>query len=251
MTLTEEETTEALVGRFQQLRTPEVQAELVHRHLKLVKQIARSYRDRGGELEDLMQVGAIGLLHAIERFEPRVGRNFEAYAGTLISGEIMHFLRDHSYLVRPPRELVELRSTVRAAASKFSQATERAPTVGELADATGLPLRKVEEVLALETTTHPVSLDEEGDDDGAGRQRHQLVDAKYRSFQLATEDRIMLTQAMTCLRQVSREVIEFSFYQDLNQTEIAKKLGISQMQVSRRLRAATQELWKILNSRLF
>lgn len=251
MTLTEEETTEELVICFQQRRTPELQAELVHRHLKLIKQIARSYRDRGGELDDLVQVGAIGLLHAIERFEPRVGRNFEAYAGTLISGEIMHFLRDHSYLVRPPRELVELRSAVKAAASKLSQAAERAPTVDELANATGLPPKKIEEVLALETTTHPVSLDEEGDDDREGRPRYQLVDSKYRSFQLATEDRIMLAQAMACLRQVSREVIEFSFYHDLNQTEIANKLGISQMQVSRRLRAATQELWKILNSRLF
>lgn len=251
MTLTAEETTEMLVLRFQQHRTPELQEELVQRHLKLVGQIARSYRDRGGELEDLMQVGSIGLLHAIERFSPRLGRNFEAYAGTLISGEIMHFLRDHSFLVRPPRELVELRSTVRAATAKLSQATERAPTLDELATATGLPPGKVAEVLELETTTRMLSLDDEGDDEGEGRSRYQLVDSKYRSFQLATEDRIMLAQAMARLKHVSREVIEFTFYQDLTQTEIAKKLGISQMQVSRRLRSATEELWKILNSRLF
>ncbi|MNT94488.1 RNA polymerase sigma-F factor [compost metagenome] len=77
------------------------------------------------------------------------------------------------------------------------------------------------------------------------------MDNRYRSFQLAAEDRMMLATAIGKLRHVSREVIEFAFYQDLTQTEIAQRLGISQMQVSRRLKTATQELWKTLNTKLW
>ena len=251
MTLTVEEPSEDLVLRFQSESQPDLLDELIRRHLKLVKQIARSYRDRGCELEDLEQVGSIGLMHAVQRFEPSVGRNFEAYAGRLITGEILHFLRDQAQLVRPPRELVELRSTVQAAITKLTQDSERDPTVDELASATGITRQKVMEVLALEANRYAVSLDEETDDGGENRPRYQLIDSKYRSFQLATEDRIMLAQAMARLKHASREVIEFTFYQDLTQTEIAHKLGISQMQVSRRLKSATQELWKILHSRLW
>jgi RNA polymerase sigma-B factor len=246
------ETTE-LIARYQADHDPRLRDELVRRHLRLVKQVARSYGDRCRDgVDDLVQVGSIGLLNALDRFDPHVGRNFEAYAGTLIAGEIKHYIRDSVHLVRPPRELVELRSTVRAATSRLSQENDRTPTVAELASETGLDASKVEEVLALDTTTHTVSLDDEGDDDGEGlRPKVQLVDNKYRSFQLATEDRIMLAQAMGRMRSVSREVIEFAFYQDLTQTEIAQRLGISQMQVSRRLKAATQELWKALNTRLW
>lgn len=245
--------TSDLIARYQADRDPRLRDELVRRHLKLVRQVARSYGDRCRDgVDDLVQVGSIGLLNALDRFDPLVGRNFEAYAGTLIAGEIKHYLRDSIHLVRPPRELVELRSTVRAATSRLTQDSERNPTIAELATETGLAPQKVEEVLALDTHAYPVSLDDEGEDDGEGaRPRYQLIDNKYRSFQLATEDRIMLQQAMGRLREVSREVIDFAFYQDLTQTEIAQRLGISQMQVSRRLKTATQELWKTLNTRLW
>lgn len=241
-----------LIARFRAERDPGLREEIVRRYLKLVRQIARSYEARSADsLDDLIQVGSIGLLNAIDRFDPSVGRNFEAYAGTLVTGEIKHYLRDSIHLVRPPRELVELRSTVRAATSKLSQSVERTPTVDELALETGLPAKKVEEVLALDQA-QVVSLDDERDDDGeTPRARYHLIDGKYRSFQLAAEDRIMLMQAMGRLKDVSREVIEFAFYQDLTQTEIAQRLGISQMQVSRRIKAATQELWKLLNSKLW
>lgn len=244
--------TPELVAKFQRDRDPKVRDELVRRHLKLVHQIARTHRDRAADsTDDLIQVGAIGLLHAIERFDPGFGKSFEAYAGTLIAGEMKHYLRDSTHLVRPPRELVELRPTVRAATSRLSQVVERAPTLEELSIETGIPAKKLEEVLDLDTRGRVVSLDSDPDDDDSSHRSYQLVDNKYRSFQLAAEDQIMLAQAMARLKAVSREVIDFTFYQDLTQTEIAHKLGISQMQVSRRLRAATQELWKVLHSRLW
>jgi RNA polymerase sigma-B factor len=224
---------------------------LVRRSLHLVRPIAQHFSHNRTDLyEDLLQVGSIGLLHAIERFDPSHGKSFEAYANTLIAGEMRHYLRDHVPLVRPPRELVELRSRVLQAQALLGQITEGPVTPAAIAKLTDIPLTKVEEVLALEENFATMSLDLETECEG-GAVRYQLVDSRYVSFELAAEDRMMLDAALGCMRTVSREVIEFTFYDDLTQTEIAKKLGISQMQVSRRLRAATGELWKTLNAKLF
>lgn len=245
------EAIEFQIARYQTSRDIKLRDRIVRQSLKLVRQIAHGFRDRvQGGVEDLEQVGAIGLLNAIERFDPALGRPFEPYAGTLITGEMRHYLRDHGHVVRPPRDLFELRAKVYTALSRLEQELGRDPTAQELADSLELEVSKVLEVLALEAGTRPLSLDFLEDDD-EGRSRTQLVDNRYRSFQLAAEDRMMLTAAIGKLRHVSREVIEFAFYQDLTQTEIAQRLGISQMQVSRRLKTATQELWKTLNTKLW
>ena len=224
---------------------------LVRRYMPLVRPIAQHFTHSRPDLyDDLLQVGAIGLLRAIDRFDPAVGRSFEAYANTLIAGEMRHYLRDHVPLVRPPRELVELRNRVLAAQAALAQEAEGPVPAWAIAQAADLPVHKVEEVLALEENFAPASLDQEMDTE-TGTYRYQLIDNRYSSFQLAAEDRMMMDAALGRLRAVSREVIEFAFYDDLTQTEIAKKLGISQMQVSRRLRAATGELWKVLNTKLF
>ncbi|MDB5099561.1 MAG: polymerase subunit sigma [Cyanobacteria bacterium RYN_339] len=228
--------------------TAEKQAKEVQvkQHLHLVRPIAQHFAaTRPDQVDDLTQVGAIGLLRAIERFDPSLGKPFEPYANTLIAGEIRHYLRDAVPLVRPPRELVELRGRVMAARNALGE-NVTAAAIAELAD---LPLIKVEEVLSLEENYHPASLDQELEAEG-GTIRYQLVDNRYSSFQLATEDAIMLATGLARLRTVSREVIEFAFYDDLTQTEIAKMLGISQMQVSRRLKTAVGELWKALNTKV-
>ncbi|MNK59342.1 RNA polymerase sigma factor SigF [compost metagenome] len=245
------EAIEGQIACYQASRDAKLRDRIVRQSLWQVRHIARSFRERvPGGLDDLEQVGAIGLLNAIERFEPTLGRSFEPYAGSLITGEMRHYLRDHGQLVRPPRELFELRARVFTAHARLEQELGRDPTTEELAHALKLDVPKVLEVLALETGTRPLSLDMLNDDE-EGRGRPQLVDTRYRSFQLAAEDRMMLAAALGKLRHVSREVIEFAFYQDLTQTEIAQRLGISQMQVSRRLSTATKELWKILNTKLW
>ncbi|MEB3329601.1 MAG: sigma-70 family RNA polymerase sigma factor [Candidatus Sericytochromatia bacterium] len=226
-------------------------AERYQAHAHLVVPIARHLAARQPHLtEDLAQVGAIGLLRAIERYDPARGRAFEPYASACIAGEIRHYLRDQAPLVRPPRELVELRSRVMQAHQALLQAGEPSPTVEAIACQAGLAPDKVADVLRLETLGAPASLDAELEQDGGGTGRYQLIDNRYASFQLATDDRLMVEAALSRLRAVSREVIEFAFYEDLSQTEIARKLGISQMQVSRRLRTAKDELWKVLNMRL-
>ncbi len=251
MKIIEELEFSALMAASRDEGSTSAKGALVKRYIHLVRPIAQHFAHSRPDLcDDLLQVGAIGLLRAIDRFDASLGKPFEAYANTLIAGEMRHYLRDHVPLVRPPRELVELRSRVLQAQSALSHDAEGPVAAEAIAAATDLPLLKVQEVLALEENFAPASLDQEMDTE-TGSWRYQLIDNRYSSFQLAAEDRIMLDAALGRLRAVSREVIEFAFYDDLTQTEIAKKLGISQMQVSRRLRAATSELWKALNTKLF
>lgn len=217
---------------------------MVERHMPLVRRLARNYHQRSGvEFDDLVQVASVGLLRAIRRFDPTMGCAFEAYASSIISGEILHYMRDSVPLVRPPRELVELRSRVKTAAARLKQELQREPSCEEIAVETELCPLKIADILAMERTTKPLYLDAEYDmDDDSAPMRLQLTDHKYGAFQNQTEDRIMLSQAIAKLKSSSREVIDFFFFQDLSQQEIGRRLGISQTQVSRRVRHALREL---------
>lgn len=249
--------TSALLAEYRLLGDARAREALVRSHMPLVRRVAHALARRGQgvtlpgiDAEDLCQVGAIGLMHAIDRFDVAAGANFEAYAAALVAGEIRHYLRDCAPLVKPPRELVELRGRVHRAAQEVRQREGREGTVAELAQIAELQVEKVTDVLAMDIAGPPVSLDQD-DPEETECWLYQLIDNRYRSFQLAAEDRIMLAQGLSTLRSVSREVLEFAFYQDLTQIEIATRLGISQMQVSRRIKGALGELWKVLNSRLF
>lgn len=221
--------------------------EAFHQHAHLIRPIARQVGARWpDQIDDLTQVGAIGLLRAIDRRDPEQAEHFKHYAAALIAGEMKHYLRDLAPLVRPPREILELRSRVLRSQQALEQATGAAVSAEAVAAHSQLPLEKVIACLALDAHSTPASLDQENERDG-----YQLIDNRYTSFQLATEDRLLLEAALGRLRAASREVIEFAFYEDLTQTEIAKILGISQMQVSRRLRKGIGELWAVLNTRLF
>jgi RNA polymerase sigma-B factor len=221
--------------------------ETFRQHVHLIRPIARQLGAQWPEhLDDLTQVGAIGLLRAIERRDPEQAANFRQYAAALIAGEMRHYLRDLAPLVRPPRDIVELRGRVLRSRQALEQNHGEAATAEAIAEHSEVPVDKVLACLAWEAKGPPASLDQDEEKTG-----YQLIDNRYSSFQLATEDRLLVEAALGRLRAASREVIEFAFYEDLTQTEIAKKLNISQMQVSRRLRTALGELWKVLNARLF
>ena len=237
-----------LFGRTRDIKTRNA---LVEAYVPLVRLILASQIRRYPSHEnDLMQVGHIGLVLAVERFQPGRGHSFRAYASTLVTGEVLHFLRDRLHAVRMPRDLADLRGSIRSAETRLEQ-TGTLVDVTTLARETGLSEAKIEDFLSADRAMRFVSLDETLDDDEGLRPRYQLVDTRYRSFEMAEEDRLLLAQALVSIRAVSREVIEFAFYQDLTQTEIARKLGISQMQVSRRVRTALDELWKAFNTRLW
>lgn len=243
---------EAKVLRASTVAPDEVErSSLLKVHAGMVKGVARHFsRGRQDLYDDLFQVGQLALLRASDRFDPSFGRSFEAFARTTIISDIRHYLRDCVPLVRPPRELLEYRSRVLETQHSLAQQGGSADSVA-IAASLGISEHKVDAVLNLEAAIHGVSIDavdEHPDREGLG---YQLIDHRYQSFQLAAEDRIMLAQALESLNDLSRAVVEFTFYEDLSQTEIAARLGISQMQVSRRLKKSLGELWRICNTKVF
>lgn len=227
--------------------------EVLRQNMDLVHKIARNYSQIvKSHYDDLVQVGSIGLLNAIDRYDPKHKAQFRTYASHLIASEIKHYLRDQIPIVRPPRELQELLPKMRNTESRLLHTLGREPTDEEVAHSLEITSEKLQEVRHLEKNPIPLSLDQELRADGDSRASvlDQLEDKKHRSFQLAQEDRILLQDGLHKIKGQSRQIIEFTFYQDLTQTEIAKQLGISQMQVSRRLRKALSELWDTLNTRV-
>jgi RNA polymerase sigma-B factor len=235
-----------------------VKNRIVKHHLSMVEKIARSYAQKHREqYDDLVQVGCLGLINAIDKFDLNHKVSFKTYSSHFISGEMKHYLRDYHSLVKLPRELQELLPRISRARQLLS--SEKGTEVSELeiAEYLALSVEKVKQTLEMENISATVSLDQQignnypgGESDSSTFFINQLEDKKYQSFQLAQEDRIILNEAIKSIREQSRQVLEYAFYQDLSQTEIAKQLGISQMQVSRRLKSAILEVWEILNTRV-
>lgn len=227
---------------------------LLQQHMELVHRIARHYSQSvQSHFDDLVQVGSIGLLRAIERFDPNRRTQFRTYASHLITSEIRHYLRDQVAVVRLPRDLQELLPKLRQAEQALWQVLEREPMPEELSEYLEISLDKLQELRQMESNHTPLSLDQEiqGLAPGSGLTvMDQLEDKRLRSFHLAQEDQIILQDSIGKIKDQSRQIIDFAFYQDLTQTEIAKQLGISQMQVSRRLKKALGELWDTLNTRV-
>jgi RNA polymerase sigma-B factor len=233
-------------------KDPASRDRILKEHLTLIRRIAHQYVHSGCQVEDLMQVGSIGLLRALDRYDPAQGVSFRTYCSHFIVGEIKHYLRDQNPMIRVPRDLSEFASKMRQATEALAKSLGREPTEAEVAARLDVPVQRIQDVSRAEQTSLALSLDQElGSESGGSKVLgDQVEDKRYVSFQLAQEDRILLAEAMAGIRGQSRQVIEFAFYQDLTQTEIAKKLGISQMQVSRRLRSAIKELWELLNTRV-
>lgn len=227
--------------------------QLINDHMDLVRRIARHYSHNfRTHYDDLVQVGSIGLLRAIERYDAERQTRFKTYASHLITSEIRHYLRDQVAVVRLPRDLQELIPRLRQAEQSLRQELKREPQLKELAAYLGISEKKLQDVYQLEASHTPISLDQAAFNHGQSRMTivEQLEETHLRSFHLPQDDRILLQDSMSKIKDQSRQIIEFAFYQDLTQTEIAKHLGISQMQVSRRLRKAMGELWETLNVRI-
>lgn len=226
---------------------------MLKENMDLVYKIARSYSPRlPNHYEDLVQVGSIGLLNAIKRYDNSKNASFRTYASHLISSEIKHYLRDHSKSVKPPRDLQELLPKVRQAEQRLALEYGREATNEEIAHDIQVSLDKILEVREMEKNGFILSLNQELSlkHNSGAILMDVIEDKRHKSFQLSQEDRIVLQDGISSLKNQSRQVIEFAFYKDLTQTEIAKQLDISQMQVSRRLKKAVKELWEVLNTRV-
>ena len=226
---------------------------IVREYMPLVNQIARRYsRFRPDLLEDLIQVGAVGLLKSINYYDPDRARaaSFKTVASCYIKGEIRHYLRDHASLVQVPRKFSEMNVQLSQVEEKLTKELDHTPTVQELSERSGFSVQEIcDAQRSWDACVHYESFDSgDGDDDrDDSRALSELVaDRKYQDFQLAEEDRELIRQALKNLGDKTRQIVEFVYFYDLTQKETAKKLGISEMGVSRAVRSALVKLKDIL-----
>ncbi|MCX7799054.1 MAG: sigma-70 family RNA polymerase sigma factor [Fimbriimonadales bacterium] len=238
---------EDLVLRYFANPQPDLKDLIMVRYGSMVERIARKFL--GLEpLEDLIQVGYIGLLNALSKFNPNAGVRFNTYATYLVAGEIKHYLRDRSQTIRQPAWLQELRHKVNRAASVLQQDLGRQPTTLEIAEHLRVAVNTVEDVLATQDLLKVASLDSTPmNDDDADSDVDRLDAAEFCSEQLSVEDRVVLEQALQQLRDLEREVLVRFHFEAKNQTEIAAELGISCNYVSHILRQSLTKLRKILS----
>ncbi len=240
----EESEADVLFRSYRNTRTAELHARLVTMFMPLVHQVARRYARTAIPLEDLHQIGYIGLMNAVSNFDPDRNVKFETYARHLVAGEIRHYLRDQATTVRRPRWLYELDHQVGRTAVGLTQRLGRPPAPAEIAAAAGIRQDEVEEVLRARESLRFVSLDEEreGEDGAPMAPRDRITDAHTAAAPMPAEDRVYLADAVERLSGLQRRVIYYLFYLDLTQTEAAHKLGISQKHVSRLMHAALRRL---------
>lgn len=226
----------------------ELQNLIVVASMPFVKKVAGGLARRSTDpVDDLIQVGAVGLIKAIDLYNPDLGTKFKTYATYLITGEIRHYLRDKASMIKAPREIQELAFRINCVIKDLMKDGHE-PTPEEIAEAMSLSVSKVNDVIEVDRRKSTISLDQTSsyDDDDSMSLADKIPSGDYQEFLDLYEEKIMLSKAISKLKPKLREVIELSYYEDLNQREISEKLNISQMQVSRRLKQALEDMYKII-----
>jgi RNA polymerase sigma-B factor len=210
---------------------------LVARYLPLVRAIARRYAHCGERLEDLVQVGSIGLIEAIDRFDPERGSDLACFAVPTITGEIKNHLRDRSATIRVPRRLAELTLSLRPPQERLAARLARSPTLSELAREAGVSEDEVAEALRTEHLRVPVPLSPA---DGSGGELGGAIVVEG-AFE-PSDDRLLLAAGFRALAERERRILHLRFFAGLSQAEIAQEVGLSQIQVSRLIRSSLERL---------
>lgn len=230
----------------------QLQNLIVIASMPFVKRIACGLARRATDpVDDLTQVGAVGLIKAIDLYNPEIGTKFKTYATYLITGEIRHYLRDKASMIKAPREIQELAFRINMVIKKFSENDGKEPTSEQIAELMSLPVSKVKDIIEVDRRKSMLSLDQtlNYEDDENISLADKIPSGDYQEFLSAYEEKIMLSKAISKLKPKLKEVIELSYYQDLNQREISQKLNVSQMQISRRLKQALEEMYKIITQK--
>ena len=213
----------------------EVPDNKILKYQPLVKVIANKFRNSGEPLEDLEQLGYIGLINAINLYNKQREVKFETYASWFISGEIRHYIRDKHQTIRIPHWITELNKKIDEFIVKYREETKQTPPLKKIAQEFNLTEEGVKEVLKARDVVHTVSIDQEnrGYDCNQYPVLEKIKNDHYKSFRLPIEDLIALELALNKLKKLQRKVIDYIFIKDLTQNKTAKKLAISQRQVSR------------------
>jgi RNA polymerase sigma-B factor len=225
---------------FAATRDERTRAELIEAHLGLAEYLARRFNNRGEPLDDLVQVASTGLIKAVDRFEPERGLEFSTYATHTIVGELKRHFRDKGWAVRVPRRMQELHLRLSSLVSTLNQDLGRAPTVAEMAQAAGVSEEEVLEAMEAGQAYRFTSLDAPvpGEDAGSlatslGEEDEGMVDVEHR---------VALSPLIAKLPARQQKILHLRFFEGLTQSEIASRLGISQMHVSRLLARSLAQL---------
>jgi RNA polymerase sigma-B factor len=232
-----------LFFEFASTRQRSIRNRLVERHMGLAAHIAKRFSRPGVADDDLRQVAMLGLVKAVDRFDPEFGVPFAAFAGSTIEGELKRHFRDHSWVVRVPRSAKDLHLLVRRATDELVQKSGRSPSVEEIAAHLGVERDDVLRGLVASSAYH-VGTIQHGGNDGDTETPLDRVDA------LATEeagydhavDADLVARLLAQLPEREQEIVRLRFYEQQSQEQIAAAVGVSQMQVSRLLRASFEKL---------
>jgi RNA polymerase sigma-B factor len=231
-----------LWDRFARDREPAVREELVRRNMAFAKRLALRYRGASESFDDLLQVANLGLLNAVDRFDPERGIPFTAFASPTILGELKRHFRDRVWTVRVPRGLHDRMAEVEKAISELTVELQRSPSVGEIAERLEVDPTDVLEVLEANHNRRPLSLDRPvGGEDSEESPASEWVGDEDAGYELV-EDKLALEGALPHLDERERLVLQLRFVEDLTQSQIAERIGHSQMHVSRILRRTLERI---------
>jgi RNA polymerase sigma-B factor len=235
----------SLLAEYRLNKKPNIKEKIIKLCMGLVKRIANGLARRSTDsVDDLVQVGCIGLIKAIENFDPNAGAKCTTYFTHLIAGEMRHYCRDKAMLFRAPRELVELNFRISRIVQTLTYEFGREPTDYELAQALDVDSKKIQEAFEVERRRTLISLDQTLSSDSSDDQvfLDTLVDTKYQAYTFLQEHKLVLQDALKNVTPQAKEIIQEIFLNEQTQASYAKRHKISQMQTSRRLRSALAEL---------
>lgn len=229
---------------FRQLRKgkdKDLRERLIHENLQIVVPIAKKfvYNNNKESLEDLIQVGYIGLIKAVDQFDPDRGVKFITYATHCIMGEIRHYLRDKSESIKRPRWLTRLNREIARYIEEFLQENKRLPSITEISTALNIEGDGIVEILKAK---YMVSVDDLNEGSTDYLMLNRIRSRTMENFKLPIEDKIALEQAMESLKKLEKIIIKLFFYMDLTQSQIAVNLGLSQKKVSRLLKKSIDKM---------
>ncbi len=226
---------------FGDRETPGVRDELIERYLPLAESLARRYQHSGQPLDDLVQVASIGLLKAVDRFDPERGVTFESYAIPTILGELKRYHRDQGWSVRMPRRLQEHTLLIKDAIPSLAQDLGRSPTISEIAGHAQLSEEEVLEAMDAQDAYASISLDAPIDEDADSSTLSDRLATDVEEYEIA-EEWAEFEPHLNSLPDRERKILVLRFFRDWTQSQIADELGISQMHVSRLLSQTLQKL---------
>jgi RNA polymerase sigma-B factor len=224
---------------YRRTRDRTLRNELIERHLGIAHHLARRYRHRGVADDDLVQVAMIGLLKAVERFDPERGVSFATFATPTVLGELRRYFRDSTWAVRVPRQLQERVLAIGTAVGPLSQRLARSPSPKEIADETGFTEEEVLEALEADGAYGTTSLEPAAETGSSrGDTSMRLADDPEERPDQLVERRVLAASLVEHLSERERLIVDLRFNRGMTQSQIAERIGVSQMQVSRILTRA-------------